>query len=68
MQTAIARAVLETQLSKLGVVQPELGLDQGGKSQFQVSDGLWILASNWSRLESDHLTCILASDWSRVIT
>ena len=35
VQTAIARAVLETQLSKLGVVQPEMGLGQGGKSQFQ---------------------------------
>jgi hypothetical protein len=36
VQTAIARRVLELQLAKLGVVQPEMGLGAEERSVFQV--------------------------------
>ena len=61
VQTAIARAVLETQLTKLGVVQPEHGLSQSCKISFQ---SLW--ANNGDLISRQYAgTNALKGDFTR---
>ena len=61
VQTAIARLVLETQLTKLGVVQPEHGLSQHLKINFQ---SLW--ANNGDLMSRQYAgTNALKGDYTR---
>ena len=61
VQTAIARMVLETQLTKLGVVQPEHGLSQHLKVNFQ---SLW--ANNGDLMSRQYAgTNALKGDYTR---
>ena len=61
VQTAVGRAVLEVQLTKLGVVQPEHGLSMGCKKTFQA---LW--ANNGDRISRQYAgTNALKGDYTR---
>ena len=61
VQTAIARLVMETQLTKLGVVQPEQGLSQSCKMNFQ---SLW--ANNGDMVSRQYAgTNALKGDYTR---
>ena len=61
VQTAIARVILETQLTKLGVVQPEHGLSQHLKMNFQ---SLW--ANNGDLMSRQYAgTNALKGDYTR---
>jgi len=61
VQTAVGRAVLEIQLAKLGVLQPEVGLPLQAKKNFQ---SLW--ANNGDRISMQYAgTNALKGDYTR---